>query len=304
MQNSLWRNISYQYDQANRLLQAGDISYTWDANGNQLQKITPQGSWSYVYDYENRLVKVIHPDGGMTEFAYAGAGYDRVWMRKKNGEEIFFTYDGEKTTAEFSAQGALLRAYRYGPQVVWMEEGGNIFFLHADGQGSVRLVTNLSGQVVAEYSYDAFGNQLEGEEGWNPFKYCGIFGYREDEETALMKVGARYYDPTIGRWIQKDPILDGFNWWLYCENDPVNGVDPLGQESFIEAGILVCVAGVLLGGLSGGIIAGVGLTIVFYEVVMLIREDIKAYEERKEWEETPSYQDMGIPPWAKKFLVQ
>jgi len=95
MQNSLWGNISYQYDQANRLLQAGDISYTWDANGNQLQKITPQGSWSYVYDYENRLVKVIHPDGGMTEFAYAGAGYDRVWMRKKNGEEIFFTYDGE-----------------------------------------------------------------------------------------------------------------------------------------------------------------------------------------------------------------
>jgi len=231
IQNSLWGNISYQYDQANRLLQAGDISYTWDANGNQLQKITPQGTWSYVYDYENRLLKVIHPDGGMTEFAYAGAGYDRVWMRKKNGEEIFFTYDGDKTTAEFSAQGALLRAYRYGPQVVWMEEGGNIFFLHADGQGSVRLVTNLSGQVVAEYSYDAFGNQLEGEEGWNPFKYCGIFGYREDEETALMKVGARYYDPTIGRWIQKDPILDGFNWWIYCENDPVNGVDPKGTQA-------------------------------------------------------------------------
>ena len=82
---------------------------------------------------------------------------------------------------------------------------------------------------IAEYSYDAFGNQLEGEEGWNPFKYCGIFGYREDEETGLMKVGARYYDPMIGRWIQKDPILDGFNWWIYCENDPVNGVDPEGK---------------------------------------------------------------------------
>jgi len=59
-------------------------------------------------------------------------------------------------------------------------------------------------------------------------KYCGIFGYREGEETALMKVGARYYDPKIGRWIQKDPILSGFNWWVYCENDPVNRVDPLG----------------------------------------------------------------------------
>ncbi|MBC7326721.1 hypothetical protein H5T87_01230 [bacterium] len=43
-----------------------------------------------------------------------------------------------------------------------------------------------------------------------------------------MKVGARFYDPIIGRWIQKAPILDGFNWWVYCENDPVNGVDPEG----------------------------------------------------------------------------
>jgi RHS repeat-associated protein len=62
----------------------------------------------------------------------------------------------------------------------------------------------------------------------HPFKYCGIFGYREDEETGLMKVGARYFDTKIGRWIQKDPILDGFNWWVYCDNDPVNYVDPKG----------------------------------------------------------------------------
>jgi len=197
MLNSVWGSISYQYDGANRLLQAGEISYTWDANGNQLQKITPNGTWSYLYDYENRLVGVQHPDGGLTQFAYAGEGYERVWMKKKNGDEIYFFYDGDKTTAEFNGQGVLMRAYRYGPQVLWMEEGGNIFFLHADGQGSVRVVTNLSGQVVAEYSYDAFGNQLEGEDGWNPFKYCGIFGYREDEEINLMKVGARFYDPAV-----------------------------------------------------------------------------------------------------------
>lgn len=44
-----------------------------------------------------------------------------------------------------------------------------------------------------------------------------------------MKVGARFYDPSIGRWIQKDPILSGINWWVYCENDPVNYVDPSGK---------------------------------------------------------------------------
>ena len=56
-----------------------------------------------------------------------------------------------------------------------------------------------------------------------------------------MKVGARYYDPTIGRWIQKDPILDGFNWWIYCENDPVNGVDPSGESLIGVVAIIVVV---------------------------------------------------------------
>lgn len=64
-------------------------------------------------------------------------------MKRKNGDEIYFFYDGDKMTAEFNSQGSLLRAYRYGPQVLWMEEGGNIFFLHTDGQGSVRAVTNI-----------------------------------------------------------------------------------------------------------------------------------------------------------------
>ncbi|MBC7327924.1 RHS repeat-associated core domain-containing protein [bacterium] len=85
------------------------------------------------------------------------------------------------------------------------------------------------------------------EDGWNPYKYCGIFGYREDEEIGLMKVGARYYDPIIGRWIQKDPILDGFNWFVYCDNDPVNGVDPEGYQSVGEVifwfGFLAAITG-------------------------------------------------------------
>jgi len=165
----------------------------------------------------------------------------------------------------------------------------------------VRVVTNLSGQVVAEYSYDAFGNQLEGEDGWNPFKYCGIFGYREDEEINLMKVGARFYDPTIGRWIQKDPILSGVNWWLYCENDPVNGVDPEGKIlSTIECGILVCIGGFLLGGPAGLVIAAVGFTIIFYEVYLPTRDFIEAREKREEWRGTPAY-DWGIPPYQSNL---
>jgi len=59
-----------------------------------------------------------------------------------------------------------------------------------------------------------------------------------------MKVGARFYDPTIGRWIQKDPILSGVNWWVYCDNDPVNGVDPTG-ESVRPGGIVLATGSIL-----------------------------------------------------------
>jgi len=94
-----------------------------------------------------------------------------------------------------------------------------------------------------------------------------------------MKVGARYYDPKIGRWIQKDPILSGFNWWVYCENDPVNGVDPSGEVTdplsylgelfaqlaeYIPTPILVPVAIVL-----GAVIA--------YETIDTVHEFVNAF---------------------------
>lgn len=218
-------------------------------------------------------------------------------MKRKNGDEIYFFYDGDKMTAEFNSQGSLLRAYRYGPQVLWMEEGGNIFFLHTDGQGSVRAVTNIQGQIVAEYSYDAFGNQLEGEEGWNPFKYCGIFGYIKDEEINLMKVGASFYDPEIGRWIQKDPILPGVNWWVYCENDPVNGVDPSGKIleplEWVKIALLNPYVAITLG------VAAVA--VVVWVTVSIHRTHSDVYEERENWlQSPPSYQYPsqrgGMPP--------
>jgi RHS repeat-associated protein len=55
----------------------------------------------------------------------------------------------------------------------------------------------------------------------------GAFGYQEDA-TGLKLLGHRYYDSSLGRFITRDPIKDGRNWYAYCGNDPVNGVDPSG----------------------------------------------------------------------------
>lgn len=65
-----------------------------------------------------------------------------------------------------------------------------------------------------------------------PFAYNGGSGYQSDPDTGLMLLGHRYYDPTIGRFLSRDPAGGGENWYAYCDNDPINGSAPSGLDSF------------------------------------------------------------------------
>jgi RHS repeat-associated protein len=60
--------------------------------------------------------------------------------------------------------------------------------------------------------------------------YCANIGHPEDE-TGLVYMRARYYEPTTGRFISEDPARDGMNWYLFADGDPVNRVDADGKEA-------------------------------------------------------------------------
>ena len=64
----------------------------------------------------------------------------------------------------------------------------------------------------------------------NPFRYAGEYF---DEETGLIYLRNRYYDPETGRFISEDPAKDGLNWYAYCGNNPVNFVDPWGLDAIL-----------------------------------------------------------------------
>jgi RHS repeat-associated protein len=82
--------------------------------------------------------------------------------------------------------------------------------------------------LSATRTYDAFGNATASSGTWRgPFGYGGGYGYQEDG-TGLRLLGHRFYDPGIGRFLTRDPVKDGRNWYVYCANDPVNGADPTG----------------------------------------------------------------------------
>lgn len=91
------------------------------------------------------------------------------------------------------------------------------------------LQTDGSQAVSASRLYDAFGNVLSSAGTWtSPFGNAGQFGYQEDLDSEFKLLGHRYLDSSTGRFLTRDPIKDGRNWYGYCENNPLASVDPIG----------------------------------------------------------------------------
>ena len=99
-------------------------------------------------------------------------------------------------------------------------------FYHTDALGSVLALTDQTGAVQTRYRYDPFGNTMVTGTSTNPFQYTG----RENDGTGLMFYRARYYSPTLQRFISEDPIgiLGDLNFYAYVTNNPVSFVDPYG----------------------------------------------------------------------------
>ena len=101
-----------------------------------------------------------------------------------------------------------------------------------DGLGSVVSLTDGTGVVRDTYSYDAFGQTTTANAPVaNNLRFAGAY----QDTTGLYKIGQRYYDPSVGRWTQQDPVVslvDPLQWnrYVYVGDDPVNFVDPSGTS--------------------------------------------------------------------------
>ncbi len=107
--------------------------------------------------------------------------------------------------------------------------GTTTTFSHS-GQKNVDAQSRVSQAVTATQQYGAFGNLASLTGTWQgQFGYGGGFGYQQDA-TGLKLLGHRYYDASTGRFLTRDPIKDGRNWYVYCDSDPVGGADPEGLK--------------------------------------------------------------------------
>jgi len=127
--------------------------------------------------------------------------------------------------------------------------GNVLYYIYDRPNRNTDSLVDVSGTVINRYTYDAFGNVVESQEGIsNNFKYVGE---QYDSETGFIYLRKRYYDPAIGRFITKDPhpglniIPQTKNPYPYCNNNPVNFVDPNGDI------ILNILGGILGASVSG-----------------------------------------------------
>ncbi|MBQ3055516.1 MAG: hypothetical protein IJC88_05365, partial [Oscillospiraceae bacterium] len=93
-----------------------------------------------------------------------------------------------------------------------------------NARGDVVGHVNTLTTAIDFVDYDAYGN-FESSAPSDPLGYCGEY---RDAETGFIYLRARYYDPNLGRFTTEDPARDGLNWYVYCNNNPVNFVDPTG----------------------------------------------------------------------------
>jgi RHS repeat-associated protein len=223
------------YDAQDRMLTYGNATYTYTANGELMSQTVGSQKTTYVYDVLGNLTGVTLPNG--TKIAYIVDAENHRVGREVNGVlQTGFLYDGNRIAAQLNGSNQLVSQFVYGTSASspdYMVSGGVTYRIFSDQLGSPILIVNTTtGAIAEQITYDEFGNILtDTSPGFQPF---GFAGGLYDQDTKLLRFGARDYNPATGRWTAKDPILfDGGSpdLYEYVVGDPINRTDPKGLQA-------------------------------------------------------------------------
>jgi RHS repeat-associated protein len=226
-------------DAQDRLISYGGVTYEYTRNGELLRRMVGSDTTLYTYDARGALRSVQSPDGTTITYVIDAEGR-RVGKRVNGVLTKAWLYQSKLAiAAELNANGAVVSRFVYGEHSSvpeYMVRSGATYRFLTDHQGTVRLVVNVATGVIAQrLDYDAFGRVIQNSNpGFQPF---GFAGGLYDEQTGLVRFGARDYDAETGRWTTIDPLLFGggeSNLYAYVFADPVNLRDPLGLEGVIQ----------------------------------------------------------------------
>jgi RHS repeat-associated protein len=206
------------YDVANELTNWNGTTISSDANGNILN----DGAAAYTWNARNQLVS-----RGSLSFQY-----DSYGRRILNAAGNSLLYEGWNAGQELSGTTPVANRILGGMDEFFTRtDSTGTYSPITDVLGSVLALTNSSGNFATQYGYDPYGNTTNtgGGSSANVFEYTG----RENDGNGLYYYRARYYSPTLHRFVSEDPIGakgGSLNFYQYVQNDPADNVDPSGLQ--------------------------------------------------------------------------
>jgi RHS repeat-associated protein len=234
---------------------AGSNSYCYDANGNMVTRNGSSISW-YSYNLPNQ----INQGSNYSQFSY-GAGrnrYQHVSHEAAGGSlpagtetTIYVSGMFEQVTkpsgvVEFKHY-IVAGGMPIGIRTLRTNGVNDMRYLHRDHLGSVDTITNETGAIVEQLSYDAFGKRRSGATwsgtpsptDWTniaAITHRGFTNHEQLDDVGLVHMNGRVYDPTIGRFISADPSIQApymsqsLNRYSYVLNNPLSMMDPTGYS--------------------------------------------------------------------------
>ena len=266
------KTTAYQYNKNDELLRTDTLHtdtekndvviYKNDKNGNQLATVnrseipTEAKDTSYIdvdvtlgdnqlndnvvnhYNALDQLTKTLTKNYKVS-FTYDAEGLRT--SKTVNGKKTVFIWDGNQLVMELSESGIVKKRYIRGNDLVYVDkeadkDSGKFEdkqYYVTDSHGNVVQLTNVDGKIIKTYEYDSFGNEVNlDKKDDNPFRYCGEYYDKETEEIYLR---ARYYQPTVGRFLTRDTYTGesgdplSLHLYTYCGNDGMNKCDADGN---------------------------------------------------------------------------
>ena len=256
LSSALWTNIIVSGGQSvtgHVYLAKEPEVFGYDLDGN----LTNDGRFTYTWDGENRLVDLTSltnaPVGSKVklDFAYDSKGRRIQKIVSTNNGSAYvaqstnnFLYDGWNLVAELNPNNSLIRSYVWGTDLSGSQQGaggvggllevsysGTNCFPAFDGNGNVMALVNAAdGTISANYEYGPFGELIRATGPMakaNPFRFSTKY---QDNENDMTYYGYRFYNPSDGRWLNRDLIEEkgGVNLYEFVSDSPVNAVDFLG----------------------------------------------------------------------------
>ncbi|MFD9799897.1 polymorphic toxin-type HINT domain-containing protein [Streptomyces sp. NPDC059071] len=208
--------------------------YGYDEVGNTNSRTIQGNTQSLQWDIEGHLQKVT---AGQNETAFVyDAGGNRLIKREPSGTTLYLP----GTELKVDKDGKLLKTTRFyghpaGPAMVKVAQGGTITtsYMLSDRNGTATTSVDAATKAVTRRKFTPFGEERgQAPSMWPSEK--GYVGGTKDESTGLTHLGAREYDPTLGRFISVDPQMDiaesqTMNPYAYGNNSPITFADPTGR---------------------------------------------------------------------------